>query len=86
MKSITENLSTPINYSTDVLVAGGGVAGIAAALAAALEVDTEAASAVPTTIIIITVPDSEADGITIPTAEVITDTAAAVSAVLCLQF
>ena len=35
MKSITENLSTPINYSTDVLVAGGGVAGIAAALAAA---------------------------------------------------
>ena len=35
MKSITENLKTPINYSTDVLVAGGGVAGIAAALAAA---------------------------------------------------
>lgn len=61
-------------------------AALAAALAEALEVDTEAASAVPTTIIIITVPDSEADGITIPTAEVITDTAEAVSAVLCLQF
>lgn len=34
MKVITEKLSTPINYNADVVVAGGGVAGIAAALAA----------------------------------------------------
>lgn len=32
---ITETLKTPINHECDVLVAGGGVAGIAAALAAA---------------------------------------------------
>ena len=35
MERITENLSTPITHECDVLVAGGGVAGIAAALAAA---------------------------------------------------
>ncbi len=35
MKSIQENLNTPVTDTTDVLVAGGGVAGIAAALAAA---------------------------------------------------
>ena len=35
MERITENLSTPITRECDVLVAGGGVAGIAAALAAA---------------------------------------------------
>ena len=35
MERITENLSTPITHDCDVLVAGGGVAGIAAALAAA---------------------------------------------------
>ena len=32
---ITERMETPIAYETDVLVAGGGIAGIAAALAAA---------------------------------------------------
>ena len=32
---ITERIETPIAYKTDVLVAGGGIAGIAAALAAA---------------------------------------------------
>ena len=35
MATIKENLATPIAYETDVLVAGGGIAGIAAALAAA---------------------------------------------------
>lgn len=35
MKQITEKLITPVNYECDVLVVGGGVAGIAAALAAA---------------------------------------------------
>lgn len=35
MKAINETLSTPVTHSCDVLVAGGGVAGIAAALAAA---------------------------------------------------
>lgn len=35
MKTICENLSTPITYQTDVVVAGGGFAGIAAALSAA---------------------------------------------------
>ena len=35
MKTVSETLATPISYSTDVLVAGGGIAGIAAALAAA---------------------------------------------------
>ncbi len=35
MKTITENLVTPVTEQYDVLVAGGGVAGIAAALAAA---------------------------------------------------
>ena len=35
MERITETLSTPITHECDVLVAGGGVAGIAAALAAA---------------------------------------------------
>ena len=37
MKKITENIVTPINYECDVLVAGGGIAGIAAAMAAARE-------------------------------------------------
>lgn len=35
MERITETLSTPVTHKCDVLVAGGGVAGIAAALAAA---------------------------------------------------
>lgn len=35
MKTIRETLKTPVTHSCDVLVAGGGVAGIAAALAAA---------------------------------------------------
>ena len=35
MKKITESFETPIRYDCDVLVAGGGFAGIAAALAAA---------------------------------------------------
>lgn len=35
MKTIEEKLITPINYECDVCVAGGGVAGIAAAIAAA---------------------------------------------------
>ncbi|MBR3762662.1 MAG: FAD-dependent oxidoreductase [Lachnospiraceae bacterium] len=35
MKTITENLVTPVTEKYDVVVAGGGVAGIAAALAAA---------------------------------------------------
>ena len=35
MKSINESISTPIIYECDVLVAGGGVAGISAAMAAA---------------------------------------------------
>ena len=35
MNSIFEKIETPVNYSCDVLVAGGGFAGIAAALAAA---------------------------------------------------
>ena len=35
MERIVETLSTPITHECDVLVAGGGVAGIAAALAAA---------------------------------------------------
>lgn len=35
MKTVSENFATPVSYTTDVLVAGGGVAGIAAALAAA---------------------------------------------------
>ena len=37
MKKITESLVTPVNYECDVLVAGGGVAGIAAAISAARE-------------------------------------------------
>lgn len=37
MKKISENLQTPINYECDVLVCGGGIAGIAAAMAAARE-------------------------------------------------
>ncbi len=37
MKKIIEKLETPINYECDVLVAGGGIAGIAAAMAAARE-------------------------------------------------
>ena len=35
MNSIFEKIETPVNYSCDVLVAGGGFAGISAALAAA---------------------------------------------------
>lgn len=35
MKTLNETLSTPVTHTCDVLVAGGGVAGIAAALAAA---------------------------------------------------
>ena len=35
MSFVKETLETPVNYSCDVLVAGGGVAGIAAALSAA---------------------------------------------------
>ena len=35
MDGILEKLVTPVKYDCDVLVAGGGVAGIAAALAAA---------------------------------------------------
>ena len=35
MKTITEKMETPVRYQADVLVAGGGFAGIAAALAAA---------------------------------------------------
>lgn len=35
MNNISENLSTPVKYSCDVCVAGGGIAGIAAALSAA---------------------------------------------------
>ena len=35
MKTVNENLNTPIRYEYDVMVAGGGVAGIAAALASA---------------------------------------------------
>ena len=35
MRQITENLTTPISYECDVLIAGGGIAGISAALAAA---------------------------------------------------
>lgn len=35
MKILTESLSTPVKYSCDVCVAGGGVAGIAAAISAA---------------------------------------------------
>lgn len=35
MKTVTETLNTPVIHQYDVLVAGGGVAGIAAALAAA---------------------------------------------------
>lgn len=35
MKVISERLATPIKYECDVCVAGGGVAGIAAAVAAA---------------------------------------------------
>lgn len=35
MKKLTEKLETPIRYECDVLVAGGGVAGISAAMAAA---------------------------------------------------
>ena len=35
MKSIKEVIETPIKYDCDVLVAGGGVAGISAAIAAA---------------------------------------------------
>ena len=38
MKTIEEKLETPINYECDVCVAGGGVAGIAAAVAAARKV------------------------------------------------
>ena len=37
MKKITEKIETPIRYSADVVVAGGGIAGIAAALAARRE-------------------------------------------------
>ena len=37
MKKITENLQTPVSYECDVLVCGGGIAGIAAAMAAARE-------------------------------------------------
>ena len=37
MKIISESMETKVRYSCDVLVAGGGVAGIAAALAAARE-------------------------------------------------
>ena len=37
MNKITENLQTPVNYKCDTLVVGGGIAGIAAALAAARE-------------------------------------------------
>ena len=35
MSTVVERLETKVNYSCDVLVAGGGVGGIAAALAAA---------------------------------------------------
>ena len=35
MSTLCEKLSTPINYSADVVVAGGGIAGISCALAAA---------------------------------------------------
>lgn len=35
MKNLSENLTTPIKYTCDVCVAGGGVAGIAAAISAA---------------------------------------------------
>ena len=35
MERIVETLCTPVTHECDVLVAGGGVAGIAAALAAA---------------------------------------------------
>ena len=35
MKNIKETLTTPVSYECDVLVAGGGIAGISAALAAA---------------------------------------------------
>ena len=37
MKNIVENIETKVRYECDVLVAGGGVAGIAAAMAAARE-------------------------------------------------
>ena len=37
MKKIVESLETPINHECDVVVCGGGIAGIAAALAAARE-------------------------------------------------
>ena len=35
MNTVVERLETPVNYECDVLVAGGGVAGVSAALAAA---------------------------------------------------
>ena len=35
MKNIVEKLNTPVNYECDVLVAGGGIAGVSAAIAAA---------------------------------------------------
>jgi len=35
MRTVKEALTTEIKYETDVVVAGGGVAGVAAALAAA---------------------------------------------------
>ena len=34
MKTLTERLETPVREETDVLVVGGGIAGVAAALAA----------------------------------------------------
>jgi len=37
MNKIIEKIETPVNYECDVLVAGGGIAGIAAAMAAARE-------------------------------------------------
>ena len=37
LKVINETLQTPITHTCDVLVAGGGIGGIAAALAAARE-------------------------------------------------
>ena len=37
MKNIIENIETKVRYECDVLVAGGGVAGIASAMAAARE-------------------------------------------------
>ena len=42
MKSINESISTPIIYECDVLVAGGGVAGISAAMAAGVSDSTGA--------------------------------------------